>query len=362
MEFSPCIIIPVYNHPDTIVDTYQGIKAFNIPCLLIDDGSDELTRKVLIELAEQNAGIHLMRLPVNQGKGGAVKAGLVLAAEQGFSHALQIDADGQHDINDVPALLRLAENNPAALVCGQPCYDESVPMGRYLSRYITHFWVCVELLRWSAPDSMCGFRVYPLVAVNVLIKRQHLGQRMDFDTEIMVRLVWDDVEIVTHDTQVIYPQDGRSHFNYLNDNWLITKMHTRLFFGMLYRLPRLLTKEKRHSAHWSQVRERGSIWGIKFLLFVYRLLGRPFFKVCLYPVLAYFMAVNHSARKASQDYLQRVFSAGSKHPDLIVKPGLATSYKHFVQFGCSALDRAASLLGISEGKISTFLIVMNLLI
>ncbi len=343
MTFSPCIIIPVFNHPDTIESTYEAIKPLGLPCFIVDDGSDEHTRQVLIDLAAREPAIQLSRLLVNQGKGGAVMQGLTLAFEQGYSHGLQIDADGQHDIGDIPTLLELAEKSPQALVCGQPEYDQSVPKGRLFARYISHFWVCVETLNMSAPDSMCGFRVYPLAVTHQLIQSQHLGQRMDFDTEVLVRLIWQGVDVVRHGTRVIYPEDGRSHFNYVADNWLISKMHTRLFFGMLYRLPTLLRSQQSASQHWSEMRERGSIWGIRFLLSIYKLFGRRVFQIFLYPVLAYFMVANKSARAASMDYLNRVYTIGSDR--LPTPPTLLNSYQHFIQFGHSALDRVASLLG-----------------
>src|SRR5690606_17949432 len=84
--------------------------------------------------------------------------------ERGFSHALQIDADGQHDAADIPALLALAKANPEALVSGWPQYGDDMPRSRRYGRWITHFWVWIETLSLAIKDSMCGFRVYPLAA------------------------------------------------------------------------------------------------------------------------------------------------------------------------------------------------------
>jgi hypothetical protein len=82
------------------------------------------------------------------------------------------------------------------------------------------------------------------VAVDKLLKSVQLGQRMDFDIEVAVRLYWQGVDIVNIDTEVQYPLDGISHFQMLQDNLLISKKHAQLFFGMLWRLPRLLLR------HW----------------------------------------------------------------------------------------------------------------
>ena len=92
---------------------------------------------------------------------------------------------------------------------------------------------------------MCGFRVYPLAPVVQLIDQVRLGERMDFDTEILVRLYWRQVPMRWYPVRVIYPAGGLSNFRLWQDNWLISKMHTRLFFGMLLRLPVLLWRKVR---------------------------------------------------------------------------------------------------------------------
>ena len=185
----------------------------------------------------------LIRHSCNQGKGAAVMTGLRIAFKQGFTHALQIDADGQHDHSDIPNFIECSREYPKKIVSGQPIYDNSVPKSRLYGRYISHFWVWIETLSFSIKDSMCGFRVYPLDPIMSLLKDTTLCQRMDFDTEILVRLYWRGISTHFIKTRVVYPLDGISHFNNLMDNWRITKLHTRLFFGMLKRLPCLIKRK-----------------------------------------------------------------------------------------------------------------------
>ena len=92
---------------------------------------------------------------------------------------------------------------------------------------------------------MLGFRVYPIAPVIELMKRQRIGARMNFDTDILVRLYWQGLNVVNLPTRVAYPIDGVSHFRVFFDNVLITRMHTILFFGMLLRLPKLLARKWR---------------------------------------------------------------------------------------------------------------------
>tara|TARA_E500000305_G_scaffold111867_1_gene128509 strand:- start:5510 stop:6244 length:735 start_codon:yes stop_codon:yes gene_type:complete len=240
-EFRPCIIVPVYNHGVSAAQLTARLVDFGPKIFLVDDGST-LETEALDRVAATSL-VELVRHKNNQGKGGAVMTGFRAAKIAGFTHAVQIDADGQHAVEDVPEFLRRAEAEPDAVICGSPIYDASVPLGRRVGRYITHVWVWVETLSFGIKDSMCGFRVYPLASTVPVLDQAGLGRRMDFDPEILVRLTWKGVPIRSVPTKVIYPEGGRSNFRLVADNWLITLMHTRLFFGMLLRLPRLIAQK-----------------------------------------------------------------------------------------------------------------------
>ncbi len=245
VTFKLTVVIPVYNHEKPLVKVVAALVGKNIPCVLVNDGSNAQCTQVMRKLAEQPL-IHLTELAHNQGKGGAVMAGLREALRLGYSHALQVDADGQHDVNDVQRFMTIAEQHQTSVICGYPRYDESVPKGRLYARYITHVWVWINTLSLSIKDSMCGFRVYPLASTVALLDKVQLGKRMDFDIEILVRLSWDNQPMLWLQTKVHYPEDGVSHFKAGLDNLLISKMHARLFFGMLWRSPRLLWRKISH--------------------------------------------------------------------------------------------------------------------
>lgn len=243
---SVCAVIPVYNHGAAITGVVQDVRSNGLICILVDDGSAAACAAVLDQLAAADPeNVVLLRLATNLGKGGAVKAGLRKALELGFSHALQIDADGQHDAMAIPEFLRQVSAQPAALISGYPVYDASVPKGRLYARYLTHVWVWINTLSLSIKDSMCGFRIYPLLPTVQLLDDASLGNRMDFDVEIMVRLYWRGMNIVSVPTRVSYPSDGISHFRVLLDNVLISRMHALLFLGMLLRSPMLLWRNCR---------------------------------------------------------------------------------------------------------------------
>lgn len=246
--FAPCAVVPIYNHGRTIAATANALTAHGLPVLIVDDGSDAGTRAILDDLVAGRDDLRLIRLPKNGGKGAALTAGFLAAHAAGYSHVLQIDADGQHDTADVPRFLAEARQVPEAMVCGRPIYDDSVPRARLYGRYLTHACVWVETLSFDIEDSMCGYRLYPLAETRAEIARKPLPSRMDFDTEIAVRLYWRGVPVRNVPTRVIYPEHGLSHFRMWRDNARITAMHTRLLLGMLPRAPRLLLRKFRHGS------------------------------------------------------------------------------------------------------------------
>jgi predicted LPLAT superfamily acyltransferase len=314
------------------------LQPFELTCIIVDDGSSAETQQQLAHLT----GVTVIRLETNSGKGEAVIAGLKAAELAGFTHAVQVDADGQHCIEDIPRFLDEARKHPDSLISGMPHYDETVPKSRLYGRYVTHVWVWIETLSLSLKDSMCGFRVYPLSETLAIVARHRPGKRMDFDTEIMVRLYWAGTDSRFIRTRVIYPPDGVSHFDALRDNLRISWMHTRLFFGMLPRIPALLAR-RRQSAHWAQLPERKGLAGMRLMLNIYQRLGRRAFNALLYPVVAWMWLTGRTQRKASQQWLAKVRQQADRLQ--ITLPQGLNSYRHFLRFGDAMLNKIAAWRG-----------------
>ena len=341
--FRPCAVIPVFNHYQKLSAVVEALRQSGLDCIVVDDGSNVETKTALQHLKSDKA-ITLFQFSRNQGKGAAVMEGFIRAQQAGFSHAIQIDADGQHDTNAIPKLLAIARENPHALISGQPLYDQSAPKARLYGRKITRFWVCIETLSTQIPDAMIGFRVYPLAATCRLIQKTNISRRMDFDIDIMVRLYWAGVPVKSVPVSIVYPADGLSHFDILTDNLRISWLHTRLSCGMIKRLPLLLRRfPKSKPKSWHQIQERGSGFGIRILLTTYRLLGHRAFTMLLMPVMTYFFLTGKTARQASRDYLQRLYNAAPI--SLPEKPGLRLSFRHFTSFGHALAERFAAWMG-----------------
>lgn len=235
---TPCALIPVYNHYATLQKLVDSLRAQSLPVILVDDGSNATTAETIDALAAADAQVSALRHAENRGKGAAFLTGLEAAADAGYTHVLQIDADGQHDPDQAGLLLEVASANELALVSGTPAYDASVPAVRYYGRWITHLLVWLETWSRELKDSMCGYRVYPVPATLATFTTQPVGRRMDFDTEIMVRLFLSGTPVRFVPVTVRYPSDGLSNFRMLRDNLRMTWLHLRLLAGLPLRLMR----------------------------------------------------------------------------------------------------------------------------
>ena len=238
--FRPVVLVPFYNHGPALEGVALRLKQKKLPVLIVDDGSAASHAQMAQKVCQKHC-FNYIRNERNGGKGAAVLAGLRWAFEQKYTHAVQVDADGQHDLRDIETFLDLAQKNPAAIVSAQPVYDKSVPKSRLYGRKITRFWVWIETagkLKW---DTMCGFRVYPLAQMAKVCPSVWF-RRMGFDVEILVKSFLVGVPIMGQPTRIIYPKDGVSHFRAFRDNLEISCVHASL---CLYSVWKLLTRGRK---------------------------------------------------------------------------------------------------------------------
>ncbi len=238
-DFRPVLLVPHYNHVEAFARYLPDLLGVGVPVLVVDDGSDPGQRERLETLAVEQ-DFDLLCRPRNAGKGDAVMAGLEYAAHQGYTHALQIDADGQHETADIPRFLAVARERPRTMICGVPVFGDDAPWVRVWGRKLTDGMVFLETWSRGIRDSLCGFRVYPLAQTLTVVAIKRPGRRMDFDADMLVRARWEGMDLHFLDTRVRYPEHGVSHFHYLRDNLRMVGLHVRLLLGMLVRAPGLL--------------------------------------------------------------------------------------------------------------------------
>ena len=236
----PCLLIPDYDHRDEIGGVVDSLAFAGLACLIVDDGSGPETRAVLDELARTRPFVQVHHRERNGGRGAALKTGYRLALERGFTHALQLDADGQHDAADVPRFLAAMEREPEALVLGAPVFDETAPKSRLYGRQLSRWMVWLATLSFDVTDPLCGFRGIPLAATVALLDAVPTGDHMEFDPELVIALHRAGVPVRNVPTRVVYRRGGLSHFDTLRDNARLTAVYSRSLGGMLARLPRTL--------------------------------------------------------------------------------------------------------------------------
>ncbi len=244
------VLLPTYNTGPRLREVVTEVLRHWQPVLVVVDGSTDGSGQSVLDLAKTEPALTVLVLPRNSGKGAAVLAGAETAAARGFTHALVMDADGQHPAGSIAEFMAASLRQPEALVLGRPIFPVNIPAerlhGRKLSVGLVHF----ELLGDGIDDPLFGFRIYPLAPLLAVLGPRRGGRRYDFDTEAAVRLAWAGVPPRNLAAPVRYfsrAEGGVSHFHYLRDNATLVWMHTRLIIELLFwRWPALL----RHRRHW----------------------------------------------------------------------------------------------------------------
>jgi glycosyltransferase involved in cell wall biosynthesis len=225
------VLIPSYNTGPRLLATVREALGFWQPVLVVVDGSTDGSENAVMELARSEPSLRVMVLPRNGGKGAAVLAGSEAAQREGFTHALVMDADGQHPANRIADFMQASLANPVALVLGRPVFGPEAPLVRLKGRQIS-----VNLVRWEIfgpgiDDPLFGFRVYPLVPLVRVLQSTWGARRYDFDPEVAVRMYWGGVPTVNIPASCRYlsrAEGGVSHFRYVRDNVRMVWLHTRL--------------------------------------------------------------------------------------------------------------------------------------
>lgn len=242
------VLIPSFNPGTRVYETVRAARAEWDPVWVVVDGSTDGTTEGLQKMAAEDSGLRVLVLPQNCGKGAAVMYGIERAAAEGFTHALTMDADGQHPAQCIVEFMRTSQQQPHAMVLGLPQFDASAPSLRVKGRRVSNWWANLETLWMGIGDSLFGFRVYPIAPLLKVMEKNHWMRRFDFDPEAAVRLCWRNVTPINIPAPVKYlraDEGGVSHFNYLRDNVLLTWMHTRMFIGFLLRLPILIWRKQK---------------------------------------------------------------------------------------------------------------------
>ncbi|MBQ6761406.1 MAG: glycosyltransferase family 2 protein [Bacteroidales bacterium] len=226
-----CAVIPTFNNGGTVAGVVRGVLHQGIPVIVVDDGSTDCTADALKEL-----DIKVITHPGNRGKGRALKTGLEEARRQGYRFALTLDADGQHDPVDIPALVAAAGER-TLVVGSRNLTADGMPSGNTFANRFSNFWFTVQTGR-KLPDTQTGFRIYPLDDIPSL---KLLTARYEAELTLLVFSAWKNLRIVPVPVRVYYPEDRVSHFRPFADFFRISVLNTVLcVLALVYGYPRML--------------------------------------------------------------------------------------------------------------------------
>lgn len=236
--FRPVVVIPVYNHPQTVQPVVNAIRKLQLPVIIVDDASDTQTHQACELCSCENVSV--IHRKTNGGKGAALMTGIQHALSSSYTHIVTVDADGQMDPDSIPRLLRLAQRNPATVICGYSTDRVAYRGMRRVIRRCSTALANLNALSLSVTDVHCGFRVYPLAPLAQLLARIKPGRHMQYDAEILIRLIWLGVRFRNVPIELQMPHDNISHYAHFSDTAALMWMHSRLFVTMLTRLPLIM--------------------------------------------------------------------------------------------------------------------------
>ena len=216
------VVVPVYNHSETLRQVVESVLQQHPLVLVVDDGSTDGGAETLADLP-----VELLRHPHNQGKGAALRSAAEWGIRLGLTHMISIDADGQHDPEDLPQFLTAIHKSPQALIVGHRDFaQESIPDLSRFGRQFSNFWLRLQTGS-QLKDTQSGFRAYPLFIFQQL---SFWTRRYNFEIEVLVRSAWAGVELEDIDISVYYPPEEErvSHFRSFMDNWRLTLLNTHL--------------------------------------------------------------------------------------------------------------------------------------
>jgi glycosyltransferase involved in cell wall biosynthesis len=229
-ELNCCIIVPTYNNDHALEEVIDGVLQYTNDVIVVNDGSTDQTSSILNQYPE----IHKIHIPFNTGKGWALRQGFKHAISMGFRYAITIDSDGQHFPDDLPLFLDMVEKNPDSMVLGaRDMLMDEVPGTSSFGHKFSIFWFKVET-GITVLDVQTGYRLYPLNKINEI--RRVVSKKYEYEVEILVRLAWRGVDILSVPVKVFYaPKETRvSHFRKFRDFTRVSIANSILVFMALF--------------------------------------------------------------------------------------------------------------------------------
>jgi glycosyltransferase involved in cell wall biosynthesis len=209
--FEPVALVPAFQAEMTVGTVVAGIRASVDRVLVVDDGSTDETAA-----EAERAGASVLRLERNGGKGTALRAGLARIHQSGATHVAFLDADGQHDPRDLPALLTAASAGDEFVIGSRMGEPDAIPAYRFRTNEIGSR-ILSRMTGLDVEDAQSGYRV---ISADLLRKLDLNARGYIIETEILLKAAR-FVERYRHvPVRAIY--GGPSHYRPFHDTWIIS--------------------------------------------------------------------------------------------------------------------------------------------
>lgn len=216
------IVIPLYNHAQSVVAVVKRCLDQHGDVLVVDDGSTDIEDNLF-----EGLNVSVIRHDTNLGKGKAIMTAARHAGKLGMTHLVTLDADLQHHPENFDRFKQAIEQDPDALFVGKRDFDAAqVPGMSRFGRGFSNFWYRVQT-GFPIGDAQSGFRAYPLAVLEHLKLSE---SRFSFEVEVLVKAAWAGVKVQDIDVDVFYPPKEKrvSHFKLIRDNARLTHLNILL--------------------------------------------------------------------------------------------------------------------------------------
>jgi len=173
------VVIPAYNEEQVIGLVIDEVKAAgNFWIVVVDDGSEDNT----FSICKADTDVIVIRHKINRGKGAAVKTGVAAAKAFDADIIVTLDGDGQHDPQDISALIEPIFNDGVDVILGTRMTDpDGMPLIRKVANYIGNFFTWCFYGIWVS-DSQSGFRAFSKYSASIINTK---ADKYEYDSKII---------------------------------------------------------------------------------------------------------------------------------------------------------------------------------
>lgn len=211
VPFRPVALVPAYEAQKTVAEVVRGLLRYVPRVLVVDDGSTDDTGR-----AARDAGAEILRLPVNSGKGSAIRAGLLPLLASDATHVAFVDADAQHDPEDLPGLLAAARSGDRFVIGSRIGEADRIPAVRHRTNEIGGR-ILTRMTGLEVEDGQSGYRV---IEADLLRGLRLSSKGYMIETEILLKAA-PRLDRIRHvPIRAVY--GGPSHYRPFRDTWIIS--------------------------------------------------------------------------------------------------------------------------------------------